>query len=90
MTNMEAISLLSDIRAEYRCFTDREKYHALSMGIDALRERKRGKWIGYKCSNCGYAAVIRVEHDGNVVWTSTTMNFCPSCWAKMESEEPDA
>ena len=50
-------------------------------------ERKTGKWSEeYKCSECGYSAVIRVEHDGSVVWESEPFNFCPNCGADMRGE----
>ena len=49
-------------------------------------ERKTGKWSEeYKCSECGYSAVIRVEHDGSVVWESEPFNFCPNCGARLLS-----
>ena len=39
MTKEEAITILSDIRSEYNCFSHTEggRYHALSMGIEALK-----------------------------------------------------
>ena len=83
MTNIEAILLLSDIRAKYNCFTEREKYHSLSMGIEALRGHKSGKWRlyspftdTYECDECGY----------QVIDESFCTNYCPNCGATMEGE----
>ena len=87
MTKEEAITILSDIRSEYNCFSHIEggRYHALSMGIEALKERKHGNWIitgynrnGYnsfytavkRCSRCNYKA-------------DNISNFCPNCGADM-------
>lgn len=43
MTREEAITTLSFLRSEYNCFDEeRERYHALSMAIEALAEQQ---WI---------------------------------------------
>ena len=84
MTKEEAIFTLSDIRSEYNCFSHIEggRYHALSMGIEALKERKHGKWrrnmfggelLSYSCSECGEHLPYKYNTD-----------FCPSCGAQME------
>ena len=43
MIKEEAIAMLSDIRSDYNCFDENEepKYHALSMAIEALRDKLR-------------------------------------------------
>ena len=88
MTKEEAITILSDIRSEYNCFSHIEggRYHALSMGIEALKEREHGKWEKAQeqpyfrkhfdivvCSSC--------HNRGNKKW-----NFCPNCGADMRGE----
>lgn len=61
--------------------------HAIRHAVRLSTERKTGKWSEeYKCSECGYSAVIRVEHDGSVVWESAPFNYCPNCGADMRGE----
>lgn len=85
MIKEEAIEILSDMRAEYNIFSDDEeeatRYHALSWAIQALNERKTGKWVPkadqrYYCSGCDEVAPKGIR------W-----NFCPNCGAEMEVEE---
>ena len=87
MTNMEAISLLSDIRAEYSCFTDREKYHALSMGIDALRERKRGKWIMKEVITGEFGRLIVCQCSKCKKNQTFQTMYCSNCGAEMEFDK---
>lgn len=63
---------------------------AVGMGIEALEERKTGKWIEkdgwdgdvyYDCSACG-ESWITIE---GTPWDND-MNYCPHCGAKMEGE----
>lgn len=52
------------------------------------KQRKTGKWIeGYKCSECGYPAVIKVKYDGSIVWENAPFNFCPHCGARMVNDD---
>ena len=86
MTKEEAIFTLSDIRSEYNCFSHIEggMYHALSMGIEALKERKHGKWLDvttldneficWVCSECRHGADFVYE----------PYNYCPNCGARMD------
>lgn len=89
MIKEEAIEILSDMRAEYNIFSGDEeatRYHALSWAIQALNERKTGKWDteimtvhGHKsaifaCSVCGEESYD--EYD-----------FCPNCGAEMKGEQ---
>ena len=93
MTKEEAITIMSDIRSEYNCFSHVEggRYHALSMGIEALKERKHGKWlerdcgqdVECKCSVCGYKDFIQTKFDR--YWFDR--NFCPACGADMRQKD---
>lgn len=93
MTREQLIETLSDIRAEYNCFDpmEQQQYHALSEAIEALTERKTGKWIieieeehtekydaripHWFCSCC------RTEYDP---YSATRVNYCSNCGAKLE------
>ena len=86
MTKEEAITILSDIRSEYNCFSHIEggRYHALSMGIEALEERKNGKWGKIdnwtsKCSICGKVTLTLSHHK--------KYNYCPNCGARMVADD---
>lgn len=86
MTKEEAITILSDIRSEYNCFSHIEggRYHALCMGIEALKERKHGKWEVKKirgdlrtvCSCCK-----------NETGTLYEFDYCPNCGARMVNDD---
>ena len=90
MTKEEAIFTLSDIRSEYNCFSHIEggRYHALSMGIEALKERKHGKWISEIGINEKYGVSANIVHcsECNLIgyWEP---NFCPKCGARMVTED---
>lgn len=84
MTNEEAAAILES-EAEY-LYSQDEPYNrqAFNMAIEALQERKTGKWeIKYSkhgvifpiCSNCDYAATN---------WVKT--KHCPNCGAKMKED----
>ena len=87
MTNEEAIEWLGCLER-----TDKEQDVALRMAIEALQERKTGKWIvldecsnsGYFCSNCHKKLV----KEG---WSNTVkkIKFCPNCGAEMEGADND-
>lgn len=92
MTNEEAAAILED-EAEYLYATD-EPYNrqAFKMAIEALKERKMGKWIetGYidgtnvldgKCSYCGEWIDVKRK---SVVGC---LRYCPFCGEKMEVDE---
>ena len=89
MTKEEAITIMSDIRSEYNCFSHVEggRYHALSMGIEALKERKHGKWIRENLASTS-GGVYPVVHcsECNIVgyWEP---NFCPNCGARMVTDD---
>ena len=56
--------------------------------VDVI-ERKKGKWINSKCSECGEPIPIsRVMLRGKVVWERDQKpNFCLSCGANMREEK---
>ena len=62
MTSAEAIKLLSEIRANYNCFNEKEDlyYHALSKAIAAIRE---GDWdeMTILCDCCGHVIHVAKE-----------------------------
>ena len=76
MTRERAIELLREIEDEYG--------EPIEMAIEALKERKTGKWVRqtddyhdyYECENCGIA-----------VGLDDVKNYCPKCGAKMEVED---
>ena len=49
-------------------------------------ERKKGKWIDGKCSECGEPKPISKVFDrGELVWDREThINYCNNCGAEME------
>ena len=51
-------------------------------------EQKKGKWIDYKCSECGEPIPIsKVLFRGEVMWErGQKPNFCPNCGADMREE----
>lgn len=55
--------------------------------VDVI-ERKKGKWIDYKCSECGEPIPIsKVMLRGKVMWERDQKpNFCPNCGADMRGE----
>lgn len=87
MTNGEAIGHLKTIIifSEIDGYTDKAR-EALKMAIEALQERKTGKWIkrliatepftiyGYECPFCEFRTA------------TNSFNFCPNCGAKMEAK----
>ena len=92
MTKEEAITILSEIRSDYNCFSHVEggRYHALSMGIEALKEQKQGVWIRaieelgetWMCSEC---LEEFIPADGVDEFISY-VHYCPNCGARMEDE----
>ena len=101
MTKEEAITIMSDIRSEYNCFSHIEggRYHALSMGIDALKEQKHGKWIvsayelpvGTHCDNCGWAWVDHIDAVKlEPIFSHIKTNYCPNCGADMRQKGGDS
>ena len=97
MKKEEAITILSEIRSKYNCFSHVEggRYHALSMGIEALTERKHGKW---KIGSHGVVSDATVKwYDqfimGGFIYCSNCKersnkrsNFCPNCGADMRGD----
>lgn len=65
--------------------TDHCEADAVRMAIKALEEhpeRKKGKWIDGKCSNCGEHAPF-----WSMASTYYESNFCPNCGADMRGEK---
>lgn len=93
MTKEEAITTLSDIRSEYNCFSHVEggRYHALSMGIEALKEQKHGQWIrsvdelgeAWMCSECLEEFFPADGMDEFICY----IHYCPNCGADMRQKE---
>ena len=91
MKKEEAITMLSEIRSEYNCFSHVEggMYHALSMGIEALKERKHGSWwksydeLGeaWMCSECMQEFFSEDSH------FQENVKFCPECGARMDGDK---
>lgn len=73
MTNEKAIALLKEIEDEYG--------EPIEMAIEALKERKTGKWItkefGQECGCCGE---IQYGFDNR-------RQYCPCCGVRMEVDE---
>ena len=81
MTKIEALKILDEIP------TIGEQVDALEMAIEALEERKTGKWIylnsnSFKCSLCGNFLNFNGVNAGR-----GDANYCPNCGAKMEVGE---
>ena len=85
MTTEQAIMVLECVEAHG--LADEAK----QMAIEALKERKTGKWIEkdgwdgdvyYDCSVCGESWTT-IE---GTPWDND-MNYCPNCGAKMEGAE---
>ena len=79
MTREEALAILDTIP------TISEQVDALEMAIEALQERKTGKWKRDEygilhCSNCN-TYVTDAEFDNH------TMRFCFWCGARLEIDE---
>ena len=82
MTKEEATTeLISILRVEQnRIHKDFVLIEALRMAVEALEEQRTGHWMSHKhtdtvlCSECDKCY-------------GDEYNYCPSCGAKMESEE---
>jgi len=90
MTRAEAIEILKD--DAYVLYEDDSPYNrqAFDMAIEALQEKKVGKWLsqvggGYRCSECGRDALHDVGEKFALLFTKS--KYCPHCGAKMEGEE---
>ena len=53
------------------------------MAIEALEERKTGKWTG---GELGYCSVCGHEGCASDIWNRCKGMFCPNCGAKMVDE----
>ena len=63
-------------------YIDGVKVEAIRTAIEAMKERKAGKWIRDRyCSNCDWS-------NEDVYFTSNwTGKYCPNCGIKMEGAE---
>ena len=79
---LEKLYMIADITDEYGYMDDTEPYEtAIDMAVEALKERKIGKWISRKnelkhqdwwmCSEC--------SGQFDYKW-----KYCPNCGVKME------
>ena len=92
MTNEEAISMMELMmqlprRGDGQSATHLLQTLAIHMAIDALKERKTGKWVNDEhdiphCSCCQYIPAYDTAIDD--IYYSP---YCPNCGAKMEVEE---
>lgn len=51
--------------------------------------RTKGKWIDFKCSECGFEPLIKpigIDYTQAEPRLKSTYNYCPNCGAEMESE----
>lgn len=82
MTRDEAINELKCaidlIKQDGKDWLDERDIPLLQMAIEAL-ERKKGKWIEYKCSICGFEPYNPSGLE--------TFNYCSNCGAKMEKKD---
>lgn len=94
MTNEEAIAILDTIP------TIGEQVDALEMAIEALQERKTGKWkevyaetdyrdgwIEFCCEFCEYRHGLESGEYGWSYGEPIPWKYCPICGAKMEVDE---
>lgn len=87
---MNRKEMIADLVTLKEFFEEQNGAYPLSLefAINELKERKTGKWVeGYKCSECGYSALLRVEHDGEVVWENVMMKYCPNCGVRMVMDD---
>lgn len=88
MTQEKTIEILEDLwRYEKVKYTDQEVREAIDMAIEALQERKTGKWIitarnGILCSECKSGTRKMPMLFGNPLY-----KYCPFCGAKMKGVE---
>ena len=87
MTREEAMQILRETQPKFaRCDREARQQIAIRMAIEALKERKAGKWIPqinfgnhrrYACSLCG-----KEGFEGD--------KYCSNCGAKMEVDDADS
>lgn len=84
MTKEEALRILDWIP------TKGEEVDALEMAIEALEERKTGRWIRHESPNLGKCMKVLYECSVCKAWLGCEYflrrSFCPNCGAKMEGE----
>lgn len=88
MTREEAIGVLEDVR-DAICENIPgshpeldELKEAVQMAVNALEERKTGKWIRGKCDQCGAHAPF-----WPMASTYYESDYCPNCGSDMRGEE---
>ena len=81
MTNEEAIGWLESLER-----LDKEQDVALAMAIEALQERKTGKWEYFNLlRTCSVCRNTTGEKDDFNDWLPN--KYCPNCGAKMEVDD---
>ena len=101
MTNQEAREELADLADSLNLIPSTRKGHAMQMALDALKERKTGRWenihaemgykgdgwIGFTCENCKCQHAFGSGEYGWYYGEEIPWKYCPNCGAKMEVED---
>lgn len=79
---LNALSMMCEYKDAYGDYVDTEPYDtAVEMAVEALEERRTGKWIG---GELGYCSVCGHEGCASDIWDRCKGMFCPNYGAKLE------